>query len=225
MNGCEHPIDEKSGQDNTVLQAHGNVLDRTTRQTVLTLKNNILRDNVGVMAYSGIRYAVDAKKHKESAPTRKMDIEGERYTIDSTFRQRESYTTLSRRSSSTGSAQADDKTRIWTPPSVELGVRGGFHGYYGGNGGAGGNGGKAGIGGDGGMGGTGRGGAIYVVGGSLLFVNGTVAGNTVQAGAFGAGGGALVAEHGPLGQGTAPYHRQRRAGFDLGHLQQRSREC
>jgi opacity protein-like surface antigen len=136
LNGCEHPIDEKSGQDNTVLKAHGNVLDRTTRQTVLTLKNNILRDNVGVMAYSGIRYAVDAKKHKESTPTRKMDIEGERYTIDSTFRQREGYTTLSRRSSSTASAQADDKTRIWTPPSVELGVRGGFHGYYGGNGGA-----------------------------------------------------------------------------------------
>jgi opacity protein-like surface antigen len=136
LNGCEHPIDETSGQDNTVLKAHGNVLDRTTRQTVLTLKNNILRDNVGVMAYSGIRYAVDAKKHKGSAPTRKMDIDGERYTIDSTFRQRESYTTLSRRSSPTSSTLDDDKKRLWTPPSVELGVRGGFHGYYGGNGGA-----------------------------------------------------------------------------------------
>jgi opacity protein-like surface antigen len=136
LNGCEHPIDETSGQDNTVLKAHGNVLDRTTRQTVLTLKNNILRDNVGVMAYSGIRYAVDAKKHKESGPTRKMDIDGERYTIDSTFRQRESYTTLSRRSSPTALTVDDDKKRLWTPPSVELGVRGGFHGYYGGNGGA-----------------------------------------------------------------------------------------
>ena len=70
-----------------------------------------------------------------------------------------------------------------------IGANGG-DGGKGGNGGAGGNGGKAGIGGDGGMGGTGRGGAIYVVGGSLLFLNGTVAGNTVQAGAFGAGGGA-----------------------------------
>ena len=136
LNGCEHPIDETSGQDKTVLKIHGNVADRTTRQTVLTLKNNILRDNVGVMAYSGIRYAVDAKKHKESAPTRKMDIDGEKYTIDSTFRQREGYTTLSRRSSSTASTPDDDKRRLWTPPSVELGIRGGFHGYYGGNGGA-----------------------------------------------------------------------------------------
>lgn len=137
LNGCEHPIDETSGQDNTVLMVHGNVVDRTTRQTVLTLKNNILRDNVGVMAYSGIRYAVDAKKHKESGVTRKMDIDGEKYTIDSDFRQREGYQSLSKRSSSSAvPANADEKTRIWTPPSVELGIRGGFHGYYGGNGGA-----------------------------------------------------------------------------------------
>ncbi len=69
------------------------------------------------------------------------------------------------------------------------GANGGAGGT-GGHAGAGGNGGKAGVGGDGGMGGTGRGGAIYVVGGSLSYVNGTIAGNTVQAGAFGAGGGA-----------------------------------
>src|ERR1700761_5166250 len=135
LNGCEHPIEETSGQDNTVLKVHGNVADRTTRQTVLTLKNNILRDNVGVMAYSGIRYGLDAKKRKESAPNRQMNVEGEQYTIDTDFRTREGYDTLSGRSRAPTNLP-DTKATRWTPATAELGFHGGFHGYYGGNGGA-----------------------------------------------------------------------------------------
>ncbi len=135
LNDCQHPIDETSGQENMALRTHGNRLDRTTRQTVLTLKNNIMRDNVGVMAYSGIRYGLDAKKRKETAPERQMNVEGERYTIDSGFRTREEYAGLSTRPRSQ-TPSADAKAARWAPPSVEFGIRGGFHGYYGGNGGA-----------------------------------------------------------------------------------------
>ena len=135
LNSCEHPIDEGSGQQIATLPAHGNRFDRTTRQTVLTLKNNILRDNVGVMAYSGIRYGLDAKKRKESAPSRQMNVEGEQYTIDTDFRTREGYDTLSSRSRAPANLP-DAKAVRWTPPTAELGFHGGFHGYYGGNGGA-----------------------------------------------------------------------------------------
>ena len=134
LNGCDHPVDETSTETAT-LRTHGNRFDRTTRQTVLTLKNNILRDNVGVMAYTGIRYGLDAKKRKEAAgPARQMSIDGEKYTIDTGFKERESYASLTPRTESETSAKPT--TSSWKPPSVELGLRGGFHGYYGGNGGA-----------------------------------------------------------------------------------------
>ncbi len=139
LDGCEHPQDETSGQDNTAIRIHGNNVERGTRQTVLTLKNNLIRDNVGVQAYSGIRYAVESKKKKkEAAPARKMDIDGEKYTIDAGFHPQDGYSSLSARPY-TGSAAAAARGKnpnLWTPPSVELGVRGGFQGYYGGNGGA-----------------------------------------------------------------------------------------
>lgn len=137
LNACQHPVDETAGESTIKLAEHGNRFDRTTRQTVLTLKNNLLRDNVGVMAYSGVRYAIDAKRGKTTTPDRQMDVDGEKYTIDQGFRPREDYTSLSRRpSSELPSTASNTKKRLWTPPTVELGFRGGFHGYYGGNGGA-----------------------------------------------------------------------------------------
>jgi opacity protein-like surface antigen len=134
LNDCEHPIDTATGQETIALRTRGNRFDRTTRQTVLTLKNNIMRDNVGVMAYSGIRYGLDTKKRKETAPERQMNVDGEQYTIDSGFGQREAYTSLAARPTSNTPSAA--KAASWAPPSVEFGLHGGFHGYYGGNGGA-----------------------------------------------------------------------------------------
>jgi len=137
LNDCQHPVGEASGHEKIALQTHGNHLERTTRQTVLTLKNNILRDNVGVMAYSGIRYGLDAKKRKHTTPERQMNVEGEKYTIHSGFSTREGYSALSTRSTSQRtSTSSDTKAEQWAPPAVEIGIRGGFHGYYGGNGGA-----------------------------------------------------------------------------------------
>jgi hypothetical protein len=134
LNDCQHPLDEATGSETIALRTRGNRFDRTTRQTVLTLKNNMIRDNVGVMAYQGIRYGLDAKKRKETAPQRQMNVDGERYNIDTDFRQREAYTNPSMRPKSRTSSTA--KAGSWTPPSVEFGLRGGFQGYYGGNGGA-----------------------------------------------------------------------------------------
>lgn len=133
LNDCEHPLNAIDESGIAAVRTHGNRLDRSTRQTVLTLKNNIMRDNVGVMAYSGIRYGLDAKKRKESAPERQMNVEGEEYTIDTKYDHRDDYALHTR--GPQGNA-TEIKRGPWAPPTVEFGVRGGFLGYYGGNGGA-----------------------------------------------------------------------------------------
>jgi opacity protein-like surface antigen len=133
LNDCEHPLNAIEQSGIAALRTHGNRFDRSTRQTVLTLKNNILRDNVGVMAYSGIRYGLDSKKHKEGAPQRQMNVEGEEYNIDTKYNERDDYELPSRPSQA---KSAPEKPGAWAPPTVEFGLRGGFLGYYGGNGGA-----------------------------------------------------------------------------------------
>ncbi|MEO6965079.1 MAG: LssY C-terminal domain-containing protein [Acidobacteriaceae bacterium] len=137
LDGCEAP-DKESAHDGPVpLQIHGNAADRGVRQTVLTLRNNILRDNVGVMAYSGIRYAVDAKKKKEGpAPTRTMDISGEQYTIQNGFHGNDSFISSSASQPEPGARARSRRAASWAPPSVELGMHSGWAGYAGGNGGA-----------------------------------------------------------------------------------------
>ena len=65
------------------LPVHGNRVDRVSRQTVLTIKNNILRDNVGVMAYSGIRTGVTELGRRRLPPSpRSMVVDGDKYTIN-----------------------------------------------------------------------------------------------------------------------------------------------
>ncbi len=134
LNDCRHALTDATASEALTIRTRGNHLDRTTRQTVLTLKNNLFRDNVVAMGYSGIRYSLDSKKRKETAPQRALNVDGEEYTLDTGYRQRDSYTTLSPRPQSKASTAA--KATSWAPPSVEIGLRGGFHGYYGGNGGA-----------------------------------------------------------------------------------------
>ncbi len=136
LNACQDPVEEAKGQANQTPPIHGNAAERSTRQTVLTLKNNIIRDNVFVMGYSGIKYAVDAKKKKTvPGPERQMEAEGNKYTIDSTFHPQDGYSDLATRTAEPPRSSAA-RAHVWTPPIVELGLRGGFLGYYGGNGGA-----------------------------------------------------------------------------------------
>lgn len=137
LNNCSHPNSETSGEDTTPLPVHGNPLERTTRQTVLTLKNNLLRDNVGVTAYSGVRYLVDSKSRHKQTTQRNMDIDGQKYTVAEQFLPVDAYAPPQENALPDNPRPRRKPGRpVWSAPSVELGIHGGFHGYYGGNGGA-----------------------------------------------------------------------------------------
>ncbi len=135
LNDCRNPVKESAGDSTQPLQIHGNALDRTTRQTVLTLKNNLVRDNVAVMAYSGIRYAT-SKKKEGPRPVREMEIDGSEYTIGQGADPRLATELPPTPNGKTGPHSAASRAASWTPPSVEIGLHGGWLGYFGGNGGA-----------------------------------------------------------------------------------------
>ena len=82
LNEC-HIAQNTIEEAGNTLRVHGNRVERVSRQTTLTLKNNILRDNVGVMAYSGIRTGISELRKKDTPRSqRSMDIEGDEYTIN-----------------------------------------------------------------------------------------------------------------------------------------------
>jgi opacity protein-like surface antigen len=134
LNDCrssQDPIPEPG----STLRVHGNRAERVSRQTTLTLKNNILRDNVGVMAYSGIRTGISEFKRKDTPrPQRSMDIEGDEYTIDGKTGQKTDYA-VAPAAIARGGPQTIDEPGRWKPPSVEIGFRASWLGYTGGNGG------------------------------------------------------------------------------------------
>ncbi len=134
LNDCRGPADKTELATNT-LPVHGNRADRVSRQTVLTLKNNILRDNVVVMSYSGIRTGISEMKKKDTprAP-RSMDVEGDKYTIHGTDGHQNDYTSSSS-SIVHGAPETVEDADRWKPPSVEIGFRGSWLRYAGGNGG------------------------------------------------------------------------------------------
>ena len=133
LNECRIAQDTVEETGNT-LRVHGNRVERVSRQTTLTLKNNILRDNVGVMAYSGIRTGISAFKKKDTArPQRSMDIEGDEYTINGKTGRKTDYAVDSDAIASSG-RQSIEYDR-WKPPSVEIGFRASWLGYAGGDGG------------------------------------------------------------------------------------------
>jgi opacity protein-like surface antigen len=134
LNDCRVPQDKPEPAGDT-LPVHGNRADRVSRQTVLTLKNNILRDNVGVMAYSGIRTGITEIKKKDTprAP-RSMDVEGDKYTINGADGHQNDYT-FSSASIVHGTPETIDAADRWRPPTVEIGFRASWLGYAGGDGG------------------------------------------------------------------------------------------
>jgi hypothetical protein len=135
LNGCEHPKTDFAEDGVETQKVYGNRMERTTRQVVLTLRNNLLRDNVGVMAYSGIRSLTAAKNQKaHEAPVRQMEVAGQTYTVQSHFQPQDAFVSDSNIQAAPGE-QTGVATR-WLPPSVELGIHTGWAGYAGGNGGA-----------------------------------------------------------------------------------------
>ncbi|MBV8674226.1 MAG: LssY C-terminal domain-containing protein [Acidobacteriaceae bacterium] len=135
LNDCNAPEEEAEGTEASALPVHGNQFERTNRQIVLTLKNNLVRDNVVVMGYSGAHYLLSPKKKENAAPSRQMEVGGTAYTVDDRFNADLSYTPPSTWSA-TPAALAAPKRAEWKPASVELGIRGGWLAYAGGNGGA-----------------------------------------------------------------------------------------
>jgi opacity protein-like surface antigen len=134
LNDCRGPQDTTLLAGNT-LPVHGDRADRVSRQTVLTLKNNILRDNVVVMAYSGIRTGVSELKKKDTPrPARNMEIDGDKYTINQATGRKTDYTFAPAAIAQSGPETINAPDR-WKPPSVEIGFRASWPGYTGGNGG------------------------------------------------------------------------------------------
>jgi opacity protein-like surface antigen len=133
LNDCHKPADDFADDKPVPLPVHGNALDRSTRQTVLTLRNNIVRENVVVTAYSGIHYVSQSKEKKEQQKAaRVVNVSGQEYNVERGFHANEAYA-----GSSYAYAPSDKPRRVagWAPPSVELGVHSGWAGYAGGNGG------------------------------------------------------------------------------------------
>jgi opacity protein-like surface antigen len=133
LNECRIAQDtiEEAGD---TLRVHGNRVERVSRQTTLTLKNNILRDNVGVMAYSGIRTGISELKKKDTPRSqRSMDIEGDKYTINGKTGRKTDYA-IDPAAIVSGGTPGIEYDR-WKPPTVEIGFRASWLGYAGGNGG------------------------------------------------------------------------------------------
>lgn len=138
LNNCKDPIDENAGASTANPPIHGNVAERTTRQTVLTLKNNLIRDNVIVMGYSGI-HTLTSKKKQETVPTREVDVDGSQYTIEEGSRLSPQLTPASYTRGAVRPPQpkrSQSNPWAWAPPTVELGLHSNWTGYFGGNGGA-----------------------------------------------------------------------------------------
>lgn len=133
--GCGSPRGDDYAHGAASLPVHGNRALRVARQSILTLKNNILRDNVGVMAYSGIHYLVESRqKHDGPLPERTIDVAGTEYTIDHGPDHENHYLPVSIVSPDSGLASPSHTP--WAPPRIEMGVNGSWVGYAGGNGGA-----------------------------------------------------------------------------------------
>jgi hypothetical protein len=137
LNDCEHPKTDFAEDGVETQKVYGNRAERTTRQVVLTLRNNLLRDNLGVMAYSGIRSLTAAKNKKpHEAPVRQMEVGGQTYTVQSEFKPQDAYVPVSDSNIQAGSGNSVGPANRWMPPSVELNIHTGWAGYAGGNGGA-----------------------------------------------------------------------------------------
>ncbi len=131
FNDCadpEGPVDYSTDG----VKTGGNRGQRATRQTVLTIKNNLIQQNVVVMGYQGVKYLVNRKKETPAEKAaRQMDVGGEEYTIQgekSTNRLSASPRANPGWEPRTVGERAAAPDR-WKAPSVELGLHGGDYRY------------------------------------------------------------------------------------------------
>jgi opacity protein-like surface antigen len=131
LNECKDPEGVVDYSTDGV-KTRGNRGQRATRQTMLTLKNNLLQQNVVVMGYSGVKYLVNRKKETpEQKAARQMDVGGEEYTIQSD--KRANLSAGPRMSPGSWQPQtvgeAPPAPDRWKAPSVEIGLHGGDYRY------------------------------------------------------------------------------------------------
>ncbi|MEZ2348914.1 LssY C-terminal domain-containing protein [Terriglobus sp. RCC_193] len=138
LNDCATPLHVPSKEQTAQVPVHPNVATKATRQTTLTLRNMVLRDNLVVTAYGGVKQGLGLKHPKppeQPIPTESV-IDMNRYAIghsESAVHEASTETPIS----PDFSADPVTKTKSGLPRySVELGIHSGYAGYAGGNGGA-----------------------------------------------------------------------------------------
>lgn len=141
INECTSPLNVADITQTDELPIHPNPAAKATRQTVLTLRNTLIRDNIAVTAYGGIKTGLGMKHPKppEQPLETSSEINTARYAIGQP-NEVEPEPTLHRHDDDPGKGTiaeaATVKSPRFAPPSIELGVHGGWAGYAGGNGGA-----------------------------------------------------------------------------------------
>lgn len=70
LNDCSHPRPFVALTDEAPIRAHGGTLQRLARREILSLRNDIMRDNVYWRSYEGVRMTVAMiRSHHNSQPT------------------------------------------------------------------------------------------------------------------------------------------------------------
>ncbi|MEG9434294.1 LssY C-terminal domain-containing protein [Terriglobus sp. ADX1] len=138
LNDCATPLNVPAKDQTAEIPVHPNVATKATRQTTLTLRNMVLRDNLAVTAYGGVKQGLGLKHPKppeQPIPTESV-IDMDRYAIGhSESEAREASTEVPTKPDFSAGTVA--KTKSGLPRyTVELGIHSGYAGYAGGNGGS-----------------------------------------------------------------------------------------
>lgn len=135
LNDCTAPLHVPAKDQTAAVPVAPNVFTKATRQTTLTLRNMVLRDNLGVTIYGGVKQGLGLKHPtppEQPIPTESV-IDLNRYAIG--------HAEVAAHVASTSPLIGNDPVVrpvvTGLPPyTVEIGVHSGWAGFAGGNGGA-----------------------------------------------------------------------------------------
>ncbi|HEX6545305.1 MAG TPA: LssY C-terminal domain-containing protein, partial [Bryobacteraceae bacterium] len=134
MNDCQDP--KRTPDDNAVPPSR---LERITRDTILTLRNDLWRGNLGYQGYSGAKWLRNYWRTKnelkpERGTWRKANIAGIDYTGLGDISTEEQPSARIGSGNGEGTTpgpaeEAAERSHRWDPPSYEIGVQGGYLRY------------------------------------------------------------------------------------------------
>jgi len=140
LNDCGKPAFVAAVSETDATPLHANIPTKVTRQTVLTLRDMVTRDNVGVSAY-GIVHNIQAARHPrppEAPLVPASEITLARYAIGVPLDEPDTPTLRERTAADTTvGIRAPVRAPVdkYAAPTIEFGVHAGRAGYKGGNGG------------------------------------------------------------------------------------------